>query len=217
MFIPKHRAPKLPSAALLPLIVPFISESVPEEHSGSLSGHPSVSQRDATAKGFWDPPLLLAQGRALTSGLSQTLHKSMCSSSGTLWLLIWTLRPPVSPPDTELLPFRLPHFPSHCTSPSAALLQGTVYSHILQEKIWQQMLPTKICILAAVFTRERTKAFQASHCALSFCHVQLPMEEFSSGKTQDKILCPPNCSGKWAQNLGCLLTKKKHRYKRGFY
>lgn len=205
-------APELPSAALLPLIVHFIpaSESVPEELSGSLSGCPSVSQGGATAKGFRDPALCsLPRAELWPQGAPKPFTRAReaipCGSSfGPLiphfYLQTWAPA------------FQTPTLPlSHGTRPSA------VYSHILQDKIWQQMLPIKICVLGAVFTMMRTKAFQASHCALSFCHVQLPREEFSSGKTWDRILCPPNCSCKWAQNSGCSLAKEKHRYKRGFY
>lgn len=211
-------APELPSAALLPLIFHFIpaSESVPEKLSGSLSGCPSVSQGGATAKGFWDPascslPRAELWPQGALKPFTRAREATPCGSPFgplTPHFYLQTWAPAFQTPTLPL---------SHGTRPFAALLQGTVYSHILQDKIWQKMLPTKICILAAVFTKMRTKAFQASHCALSFSHVQQPREEFSSGKTWDRILCPPICSCKWAQNWGCLLAKEKHRYKRGFY
>lgn len=90
-----------------------------------------------------------------------------------------------------------------------ALLQGRVYSHILQHKMCQQMLPIKTCIPATLFTKVRPKVFKVSHW------------EFI-------ILSPPAVNGSdWVMgrtahqtflaHLGCLLLCSKQRHKRGFY
>lgn len=201
-------APKLPSAALLPLIVHFFpsSESVPEELPGSLSGCPSVSQGGATDKGFRAlVSCSLPQAELWPQGAPKPFtgaHEATpCGSSpGPLiphfYLQTWA-------PD-----FRLPPFP--CLTVPDPLQLCSREQFILtfsRIKSGSKCFQLKFAFLLLYLPRWEQKPSKPL-IVLYHCHVQQPREKFSSGKTWDRILCPTNCSCKWAQNPGCLLPRK---------